>query len=209
MASKSSASTQPLNTTHAKGFNWWTIDDMRRFVEMAERLKMSPADLLIVLYAESGLHPGASNPGPPPNIAVGLNQIVASTAKAMGMTEAERLSMLHMSVSEQLPYVERYFKHIPWVAAGHAFESAAQIYVANFAPAFLSRGSDPSTVLYARGTSGRAYDLNSGFDVEKKGTITVGDLARALARRSREGIFLSALQMLRDVTGQPTLSPHL
>lgn len=209
LATKKQSPAGPLSTQGKGSISWWTDDDFRAFAEMSQRLKMNPADLLIVLYSESGLRPNARNPADvrQPAIAIGLNQIVRSTAHALGMSDVEWQSMLSMSVNQQLPYVERYFRNIPWVHDGNTFQTAAQVYEANFAPAFLSRGADPNIVLY-RKEQGLSYSLNKGFDRENKGYITLGDLGKAVERNSKGATFLAALDRLRSVTGDPNLSPN-
>lgn len=201
----------PLDTRGANAnLSWWTDDDFRQFAAMAQRLKMNPADLLIVLYSESSLQPWARNPRDTskPAIAIGLNQIIRSTAHGLGLSDAQWQAMLTMSVHQQLPIVERYFRSLAWVAKGHGFDSAAQVYEANFAPGYLFKGSDPGTILYTKGKDGASYELNKGFDSAGKGYITLGDLGSWVARRAHDGMFLTALQRLRIATGNPTLTPR-
>lgn len=206
LANVSSGSPVRPMTTPSGTLPGWTDDDFRALDAMAKRLRMKTPDLLLVLYAESGLKPNAAFPG---NLAVGLNQITRSTAHALGISDDEYLSILNKSVTEQIPYIERYFRNVPWVARGNPFQSATQIYQANFAPATLFRGSSPEIVLYTQAHDGQSYTLNSAFDVEKKGYITVGDLGRLLERRSREKIYLIALGRLRAALGDPSLQPFI
>jgi len=199
----------PLDTKGKGSIPWWTDDDFRAFVAMSQRLRMNPADLLIVLYSESGLRPDARNPRSRslPPIAIGLNQIVHSTARSMGMSDAQWNNLLNLSVAYQLPIVERYFNGLQWVRAGNTFHSAAQVYLANFAPAKLSLGTDPDIVLYTRGKDGQSYELNKGLDHGNKGFITLRDMGITVQNNARAATFLAALDRLRQVTGDPNLTP--
>ena len=203
---KSSPGAKPLDTTKKGTISWWTDDDFRAFAAMAQRLRMNPADLLIVLYSESELKPWAQNTIEGPFTAVGLNQITKGGASGW-LSEAERRNLVNLSVGQQLPYVERYFMHIPWVRSGNVFDSASQVYLAEFAPALLSRGRDPNMVLYSK-SSGKSYEDNKLFDQERKGYITLGDLGKWVSHLSNRPLFLAALDRLRQVTGDPNLTPR-
>lgn len=208
LGKKLKAASAPLDTSKQGSISWWTDDDFRAFAAMAQRLRMSPADLLVVLYGESGLQPWARNPRDIhlPPIALGLNQITRSGSSSW-LPEAEWRNLTNLSVAQQLPYVERYFRALAWVRAGNAFNSANQIYLANFAPAFLSRGTDPNMVLYSREKSGDAYEKNKILDFGNKGFITFGDLGKYAQSNVHQPVFLAGLARLRNAIGDPTLSP--
>jgi hypothetical protein len=205
-ARAASAGGPPLSTAGKGTISWWTDQDFVDFANMSARLRMNPADLLIVLYSESGLEPWAQNKIDGPFTAVGLNQITKSGASGW-LSEPERQNLVNLSVGQQLPYVERYFRHIPWVAAGNTFHSAAQVYLAEFAPGLLGRGSDPNMVLYSLVHDKHAYEDNKTFDQDHKGYITLGDLGKWVSHLGNKSVFLAALYRLRQVTGNPNLSP--
>lgn len=180
-----------------KTVGWWTDDDFRVLEATARSIRANPADLLLPLTKESGLRQSAMNAS---SRASGLNQIMPSTARGLGISEAEFGEMPSQSIAKGLGYVRRYFHSLQWVREGHAFRSAAQVYEANFAPARLPLGTGRGVVLYRRGVDGRAYDDNRGFDVANKGTITMGDLADDLQKVASGSLYQGALARLRVAT---------
>ena len=180
-------------------FFWWDDDDLRALADVARRIGADAADLLLVLYCESGLRADAvarNAQGFP--VAVGLNQITSVAARSMGIGEAERIAMVGRPIREQLPYVERYFLALPWRQAGHRFPTAAILYQANAAPGTLGRGTDPSLVLYRQGDG--MYEGNAQLDFTHKGTVTLGDLAHVLEKNSKHSLYQAALTRLQHVT---------
>lgn len=189
----------------------WTNADFVELDRIARHNRMSAADLLLVLASESGLKPQAANrnaEGFP--IAVGLNQLTSSANALVGISEAERLQVPTLPVSEQLPLIDRFFAGLPWTKAGKSYDHAGLVYEGNFAPSImLSKGTSPETVLYTRGKDGVYYDRNSGFDTAKKGTITVGDLIEHLRHVSEQPVYRAGLRRLQDAVGDLTLAPCL
>lgn len=189
----------------------WTEADFKALAELAARRKMSPADLLLVMTSESGLKPYAANrnaEGYP--VAVGLIQFTSAANDAIGVTEGERVELVRSTVAEQLPLVDRMFGAIGWTKAGKTYDSAGVVYEAIFAPARMtSRGTTPDVILYTEADDPAAYRGNPGFDREKKGYITVGDLIDHLRVVAEQPVYLAGLQRLRDATGDSTLSPQL
>ncbi len=186
----------------------WTDDDFAALASAANRLGMNPADLLLVLASESGLQPWAQYPKDSSEpIAVGLNQLTSVSDGITGLSEAERHALPSKSVAEQLPYVEKFFRGAANAYGIHAFPNATTIYLTNFAPARMSRGSAPETVIYDT-SDGAAYTLNKGFDRDGKGTITIGDLTARLSTVATQPTYLEALGRLQAVTGN-TRGPNL
>lgn len=121
---------------------WWDDNAIRDLLAMCERLGMNPADFLLVSLSESDMRPDAFNPSG----ARGLNQLMPANASAAGVSPEDfKTKYLHMTVREQLPFVERYYKN---TGRTRPYPSAASVYEATFAPALMARGDDPSTVLY-------------------------------------------------------------
>jgi hypothetical protein len=143
----------------------------KKLEQVAKNLKVSKADLIGIMKHESGLNPAAVNPS---TGATGLIQFMPATARAMGTsTEALR----NMSAIEQLDYVEKFYKPI----AGKA-KDIGDLYMFTFLPAAVGKSND--FVIGAKG-SGNAiwgisqdalYRQNAGFDLNKKGYYTVGDV---------------------------------
>lgn len=141
---------------------------------MGERLGLDFADLLLVMAYESGISAAAENPS---SGAVGLIQFMDLPGVGYsGTPEAFR----GLTAEQQLPYVERYLA--PYASQG--LTSAPRIWQAVLGPATLS---DPSGLVYSStgtrfgGTEAADYAANSQLDATQKGSITVDDLAHALA----------------------------
>jgi hypothetical protein len=189
----------------------WTDEDVAALVAAARRLRMSPADLALVLASESGLDPAAANrnsEGYP--VAVGLNQLTAAANGHMGMTEAERLGVPKMSVARQIPLVERYFARIGWTKSGKPYDHAGVVYLANAAGGRLSRGTSRGVVVYDEEDDPDGYAGNRGLDFDGDGQITVGDLIDHLrAKVAVKPVYKAMLARLRAATGDSGLSPRL
>ena len=195
----------------------WTDADFAALHAVARRLRMSPADLLLVLASESGLHPWAAyrvdedgDPTKDPSgypYAAGLNQVTKAANAALGLTEEQRTTIPTWSVARQLPLVERLFNAIAWTRAGKPYAHAGVVYAANFAPARMSE--DLGKVLYRKGVDGAAYSRNSGFDRAGKGYITVGDLVEHLRGVANGMTYKAALYRMARATRDGTLAPRL
>lgn len=184
----------------------WTVEDFQSLAALSHQLGMNPADLLVVLWSESGGHPWAQFPKAPayPQ-AAGLNQITSVAAATAGLSEAQRADMVHWTVAQQLPVVEHYFSHLGWP---YSYPNAGIIYAMNFgANRVKARGTAPDTVLYDT-SDGNAYTTNSAFDTEKKGYITIQDLSNHLQVVASRPDYQGALQALRYATGDGSLSPN-
>lgn len=191
----------------------WTEEDFRDLARIAKSYQANPADVLLVMTSESGLKPYAANrnsEGYP--VAVGLLQFTsaANGPSGIGVSEGERIEILDRTVAEQMPLVDRFFEINPWTRTGRPYDSAGTVYGSVFGPSRLvSRGTSPDTVLYTEEDDPAAYKGNPGFDLEKKGYITVGDLIRHLRVVAGRPEYLAGLQRLRDATGQTDMTPGL
>lgn len=156
-----------------------------KFVEMSNRLGAKPEDLAKVIRAESDFDSSATNVQNGRIIAKGLNQLLKSTAKNLEMTDQQWESYERATPEAQLPYVEKYFRNVGKATIGDSpWESATQIYIANFAPKYTKKSSNPNAVLYSNktesGSDNPAYHQNKGLDRTGKGHITAGDLAKSV-----------------------------
>lgn len=210
-----------MNNDNAVSATSWLPDDYYvQFALAAEQLRAPRAALCLVIYAESGHRHGAVfrdkrlvvdpkfpnkhklykvDPRDPTKgypSAIGLNQITPVRAKAMGMSEAERLAMLDLTELEQLPLMVRAFKSTgfrgPYTSAGH-------LYLANFAPARLPQAGDPRHTVYSKDIDGDSYRWNAPLDLDGDGYIRVGELSAWLELRAREPEYAAHLFRLARV----------
>ena len=138
---------------------------------LAQKWNIDAGDLLGMMHAESGIQANIQN-----SIgATGLIQFMPSTARAMG-TNVNAIKQL--SRAQQLPLVDQYFtmNKLPKGA------SAGQLYASVFWPAALRRPSDH--VIASAGS--RVYSQNAGLDVNRDGSITVGDLTERVSQKRQE-----------------------
>jgi hypothetical protein len=179
-------------------------DFWAEFVKMSNRLGAKPEDLASIIYNESAFDPKAVNIKNGRPVAKGLNQLILKTAKAFGMTEDEWARYENVPAKGQLEYVEKYFNGVGKATGVSEWESATQLYVANFAPKYIPKANDPSAVLYPKyrkdGSVNPNYVQNSGLDKDKKGFITVGDLAVHAGRKLPDHI-LMAIDDAKKVAG--------
>jgi hypothetical protein len=202
LASGSSSASGPmLSTAGGKPPPWWSAADYRALYASAGRLGMSAADLLLVEASESGLNPAASYPG---GFAVGLNQLTSASNALTGLTEAEREAVTSMSVAQQIPIVERYFRNLQWTREGRGYPTAGVVYAQNFLPGrAIARGAAPDTVL---GTV-EEFPPDAGL-ADASGNYTVRSLEAHLRRVAGGATYKGALQAMRDATGDGSLSPR-
>ena len=148
---------------------------LRAGAAMAQRLRMSWPDLLLVMNRESGISPRAKNPS---SGAAGLIQFTNLAGVGWSGTIEQFLSL---SGVEQLPYVERFLR--PY--ANYNLNTAGRIHQALFVPATLPGSLDDSLPLVRRGgtrwsgsncNEACIYEGHAFLDVGNKGYITAGDL---------------------------------
>lgn len=150
---------------------------------VAQRLGTSPDYLSAVMSVESKFNPAIKNPL---SGATGLIQFMPSTAKRLGTTTSD---LARMTATEQLAYVEKYFKQF----AGH-LSTEEDVYMVVFCPAGLGKGSD--NILAVKdgdaaspcgAKSSVIYSENSGLDSNQDGTITnhdVGNVVRSVLAKA-------------------------
>jgi hypothetical protein len=166
----------------------WSDADVAAFHRGVDELGTSAFALLAVFDIETGgtFNPHIANchggyngyPG-----AVGLNQITPPAAKAMGISESERLSLLGMTVAQQMPYVVRYYKMFGNKTRG---ADAVTMYQLNIGP-----GTVPNEVIYS---SGPNYTENAAaLDFDHDGKITRTDLRRIIESRTSRPAFKKML----------------
>ncbi|HXK18150.1 MAG TPA: transglycosylase SLT domain-containing protein [Polyangiaceae bacterium] len=159
-----------------RGIETTTPGFRAELLRVAQRLGLAPDGISGVIALESGFDPQANNhqPGDPPgfnpNRATGLIQFMPSTARRLGTTTDD---LFRMNATEQLKYVELYFRSIPNLREG---SRVGDYYLAGFMPAFI--GTPDETPIAFKGTPN--YDQNAGLDRNKDGVITSGDVRARL-----------------------------
>lgn len=168
------------------------------FVNACSRLHIDPLCLIRVLFSESGVRASAHNPN---GNAAGIFQAMPDTLKGLGFIGGWP-EFLRLSATEQVPYLERYYRpHAPRCT------SDALCYVALFLPALLPAAflGDESFVLCGqRGPLAWAYGANRGLDDDGDGKITVGDLAAHLQNVCIGARYAVIVERIRQAMGLPS-----
>lgn len=107
----------------------------------------------------------------PKSGAVGLIQFMPKTTAPDLGTTAQALQA--MSFVDQQDYVFKYFEKYGYIKKCQRLED---YYLSIFMPRLV--GKDPNEVVASAGSL--VYSQNSGFDADKKGYYTVGDIASAI-----------------------------
>jgi hypothetical protein len=121
-----------------------------KFVQMCQRLRVKPEDLAAVLTTESGLSPAAQNVQNGVVIAQGFNQIIASTARCIGMPDPVWRNYATLPPEEQLSWTERSFQSDHEKGQGSNIAGCAkeQIYRKNFGGYKNPDGSSYASLAY-------------------------------------------------------------
>lgn len=164
------------------------IDDnfFPKLREIADDLEAHPAEMMAVMFSESGCRATAWNDNPknvPPEQrwnASGLIGFMPATLIGLGWTRGHA-AFRALSATAQLWFVRQYYlPHRGFLG------TVGALYVATFLPALLSHAGDPSFVLTAKnGPLGWAYSPNAVFDTNGDLAITVGELEQAVARNCK------------------------
>lgn len=140
--------------------------ELRELVRASDAIGISPAEMAVVIWHESGFRTQAKNPS---STAVGLLQWTRARATELGVTVED---IRQMSAAEQLRLAERDLARFR-----SKLRQTGDLYVAVFAPAGLGQSDDYA--LAHEHTD--QYELNKGLDLDRDGQITVRDLrARVL-----------------------------
>lgn len=162
----------------------------------AAKMQANPADVLAVLYGESGL-----NPMSPGHVAAyeGINQMNQPYLRAHGIDPADYLTwpasrqMREVAGPFLLDMVQRWLKK-PVRSAGVL--EALNLYPANVA----TRGDAPGSVLIdsqaASPGERAAYQANKALDQDGDGKITIADLDTWLGKRTRDAAYQRELARL-------------
>ena len=163
---------------------------------MCQRLNLNPADMLLIMYLESGLDPNAVSKT---SGATGLNQFMPRTLKKYFDGSMEDFK--NLSGEDQLDYIEKFFAES---VKGKNITSSAQLYIANFLPSRLNlqgvKDKDRKAPLCEKGD--RFYNSNTGLDSNQDGVITYGDIEDLMASLAQRPGYLAALKKLQESAGK-------
>lgn len=166
------------------GFRALSSSDQKAFVKAAQWIAPGEPDaptwLATIVDFESGKS-WRTDVRNPYSRAVGLIQFIEPTAKNLGTTTD---ALARMSFAQQLEYVKKYFAPVRG-----KIHSLDDMYLAVFSPKGI--GQPASAVLFVKGQAG--YDQNEGLDAAGDGTITVGDVTRAVHARLASGQLLGTI----------------
>lgn len=132
--------------------------------------------LMAAMAFESGETFSASVKNAAGSGAVGLIQFMPSTAAALGTTSA---ALAAMTATGQLDYVKLYF-----TPHRGKLKTLEDVYMAILLPSAIGKGSD--YVLFSSGTL--AYSQNAGLDLNKDGSITVGEATSRVRAKYNKGL---------------------
>ena len=145
----------------------------------ARAVGLDPDHLATVISFETGGSFSPSQENRAGSSAVGLIQFTQGARDELGVS---RSALMAMSAEEQLEYVRRYFARKGF-APGKS-RSLEDTYLAVFYPAAI--GKSLGTVLFRKGDG--VYEKNAGFDVAKKGYITVADVTAKIRGQYESGL---------------------
>ena len=194
-----------------RGIDRLTSEELHSFLACADALGIDPDWLACVVSFETGgsfspaqrnhwAEKDAEKRGLPYSGAVGLIQFMPATAKYLGTTTA---SLEAMSFVRQLEYVRRYL-----ATYKSRLKSLEDCYLAVFYPIAIGRTDD--YVMGTRGAvgfAGRVYEQNAGFDKNKDGRVTRGEVC-ATIRAVRDAASGERVNFgTDDVSEEPTEFP--
>lgn len=194
----------------------WTDVDLRELSAIGQSHGGDGFDLLRVINSESACRADALNDNPKDREpdkrwnAAGLNQCMPAILQGLGFgtslgPRARAEAFCRLSVTEQLPFVRRYF-------APHAGKlvNVTAWYLANFLPAFLPHAVEPEFVLgasKAAGFGGAVFAANASFDRDGDRKIQVRELGEAVIANFR-GVRAGELaRRYGEVTGHVVVLP--
>lgn len=136
----------------------------------------APSDIMSCMAFESAetFSPNVKNAAG--SGAVGLIQFMPTTAQGLGTTTD---ALAHMYATEQLDYVEKYFR--PYASRVH---SLSDMYMAILLPKYV--GMPDSSVLFTQG--GVSYRQNAGLDANSDGKITKAEAAGKVMDKKAKGL---------------------
>jgi hypothetical protein len=165
----------------------WSDADVSAELDFCDTIGCDDPTVPLQVWAnESDNKAGAHNPN---GDASGIFQLMPETAKGLGYPlsgDPHLANFRALGVAGQLKWAVRYY-------GAHAgkVNTVGEFYTCTFLPALLDCAKDLQFILCGqRGPLAWAYQANQGFDVGRRGFITVQDLVdaaqRATGPRTRE-----------------------
>lgn len=139
-----------------------------KLVRYSDMLGINPNWLMAVMEIESGCNPQAVNSV---SGATGLIQFMPTTAQNLGTTTAK---IKQMTGEEQLDYVYKYFK--PYAGK---IKNLIDCYFVVFFPMAIGK-SDNWVLQTSKLSSNKIAQQNKGYDLNKDGKITRGEVAQQI-----------------------------
>ncbi len=156
-------------------FDKYITSNLSEFKEklssVAERLGVTPNQLLSVMFIESNINPKALNSY---TNAVGLIQFMPSTAKSLGTSTND---LFYMSNVQQLDYVEKYLK--PYKGK---MSNMYDLYFAIFFPVAIGK-PDNYVLKTSNISASKIASQNPAYDINKDQQITVAEVKQAINKR--------------------------
>jgi hypothetical protein len=171
---------------------------------VAASLQANPADVMLVLYGESGLDPASHRAG---SDYYGINQMNGGYLRRAGIDPADYLTW---PASRQLDaVVAPFLKGLVASQLKKPVRSAGVLEALNLYPAAVGKHGDAPDAIVIDGNSNdaaerAAYRANQALDQDHSGAITISDLDTWLLTRSKDKPYQQALAQLG---GAPTPSP--
>lgn len=148
---------------------------VKKVIYIAGLLNIPPSWLMIVMNFESGLNSKAQNAK---SKATGLIQFMPATAKAMGTTPEDLLSMSNV---EQLNFVYKYLRQY----AGK-INSLTDLYLCIFYPYAVTQPDNYTLGLHLTPeVANKIAELNPVFDTDKDGYIKKYDVVQYINNYAR------------------------
>ena len=142
-----------------------SVDFARKVIQVSNRLGINPNNLMAAMHFETAGTFSPSIRNAAGSGATGLIQFMPATARGLGTSTT---ALAQMSAVEQLDWVERYFA--PYRGRMSTLED---LYMAILWPRAI--GEPNSYVRWRSGT--RTYNMNSGLDTNRDGTVTKAEAA--------------------------------
>lgn len=189
--------------------NNWEDSDYEALKEEAKKGMFLPGNWLAFACSESGLV-NAPNKGPKAynqfGGARGLWQAMPNTLKWMGWTpfnedyKSANGEFRNLSIPKQIAWSRMYLDTWRKKFDIENWDTARDMYLANFMPAYLIHRKDPEYVIIDHERWPLGYKVNAGFDREKKGYITIQDLQIAIDRAVATKAYKIAIASLTRLT---------
>ncbi|AUX23362.1 uncharacterized protein SOCEGT47_038850 [Sorangium cellulosum] len=163
-----------------RGLEKMTPEFRAKIIDLCADLGIPVDSMCAIISNESaGFNPRALNPLP----AAGLIQLTTGANLPGFRTKDAIRSIINMSAEEQVDRVIRpYYERMPAAKGAHP----GHLYMLNFLPSDANKGEAFKLgIRDAEGWRGQVYAKNYGFDRERRGYFTIGDVYAVAATMCR------------------------